>query len=78
MERVIDTAIAVIAAIVIVGGIWVVLNLLVDQAEKGWARYLGLAGALLAAIGFSATRGNLVLRSLILPEDDGLLGAAAG
>lgn len=78
MERVIDTAIAVIAAIVIVGGIWVVLNLLVDQAEKGWARYLSLAGALVAAIGFSATRGNLVLRSLVLPEDEGLLGAASG
>ncbi len=78
MDRVIDTAIAVIAAIVIVGGIWVVLNLLVDQAEKGWARYLSLAGALVAAIGFSATRGNLVLRSLVLAEDDGLLGAASG
>ena len=78
MDRLITTIVTVVVAISIIGSIWVVLNLLADQAKTHWARFLGLSGALLAGGGFALLRGNLSIKALLVDEDLVYLGGGGG
>jgi alpha-glucoside transport system permease protein len=78
MDRLITTIVTVVVAISIIGSIWVVLNLLADQAKTDWARFLGLSGALLAGGGFALLRGNLSIKALLVDEDLVYLGGGGG
>ncbi|MFT7473319.1 MAG: alpha-glucoside transport system permease protein [Verrucomicrobiales bacterium] len=77
-DRVASTMFVVICAIGLIGGTWVLMNLIADQARFGWSRFMGLVCGVVAVISFSMLRGNLVVTSLVRPEDPILRGAGSG
>ncbi|NNC80539.1 MAG: sugar ABC transporter permease [Acidimicrobiales bacterium] len=77
-DRVASTMFVVLCAVSIIGGSWVISNVLLDLAQKNWALFSAASAAIAAAVGFSITRGNLVLQSLVVDPDPVLFSAGGG
>jgi len=77
-DRLASTMFAVVLAVSLIGGIWILLNLLVENARKNWGAFSAIASALVAGVAFAIMRGNLSLQSLVAEEDLALFGAGSG
>jgi len=77
-DRLASTVFVVVCAVSIIGGTWVMSNLLLNLAQRNWALFTAVSAAVVAAAGFAILRGNLSLRALIVTEDPVLFSAGAG
>ncbi len=77
-DRVASTMFVVVCAVSIIGGGWVIANLLLNLGQNNWALFTAIATAIVAAAFFAAMRGNLVLRALVVNEDPALFSAGEG
>jgi alpha-glucoside transport system permease protein len=77
-DRLASTMFSVVLAVSLIAGIWILLNLLVENARKNWAIFSSVSAAITAAAAFAIMRGNLSLKSLVADEDPALFGAGSG
>jgi len=77
-DRVASTLWTVVLAVSIIGGLWVVLNLLVDRAKTDWRLFASVISALIAAVFFAILRGNLTLKGLFADDDPLALFSGTG
>ncbi len=77
-DRIASTLWTVLLAVGIIGGVWVLLNILVDQAKTNWPLFSGLLAALIAGGFFAALRGNLSLYALFAERDPLVLFSGTG
>jgi len=77
-DRLAAMFLTVVVAVSIVGGLWIILNLVVTGAANNWPRFLASSAAILAAVFFAVLRGNLSLTALVAEPDLALFGAGAG
>jgi len=78
VDRVASTIWTVVVAVSIIGGVWILLNLLVDQAKSRWQLFASLLAALVAALFFAVLRGNLSLFALFAERDPLVLFSGSG
>ncbi|NOX30203.1 MAG: hypothetical protein GXP35_09165, partial [Actinobacteria bacterium] len=78
VDRVAATIWTVVLAVGIIGGVWIALNLLVDQAKSNWQLFTSLLAALVAGLFFAVLRGNLSLFALFAERDPLVLFSGSG
>jgi len=78
LGRLLSTIVTTAIAIAVVGGIWLVSNLILTQARNRWTVYVGVAWGLVAAALFAIMRGNQVLTALFVAEDPIVFNAGSG
>ena len=78
VDRLAATFLTVVIAVGLVGGLWIILNLVVTGAANNWHRFLASSAAILAAVFFAVLRGNLSLTALVAEPDLALFGAGEG
>ncbi len=83
LERLLDMLGTVFISVVVCIGIWVISNMVVSSAKRGWPMYAGIAGALFGALFFGIMRGTLSVLPIFAAQDPlylfsggGLLGHA--
>lgn len=77
-DRVASTMFVVLCAVSIIGGAWVIANVLLNIAPNNWAVFSAASAAIAAAAGFAILRGNLALQALVVDPDPVLFSAGAG
>lgn len=77
-DRLASTMFTVVLAVTLIASLWILLNLLVENARKNWAVFSAVSSAIVAALAFAIMRGNLSLKSLVAEEDLALFGAGSG
>ena len=77
-DRVASTMFVVLCAVSIIGGAWVIANVLLNIAPNNWAIFSAATAAIVAAAGFAVLRGNLALQALVVDPDPVLFSAGAG
>ena len=78
VDRIASTVFAVVLAVGIIGGVWILANILIALAREQWDRFLAISAAIAGAIFFAILRGNLSVTALIADEDAALFGAGSG
>ena len=78
VDRVASTIWTVVLAIGLIVGVWIFLNLVVDQAKTNWTLFAAAFGAIVAAGFFAILRGNLSLFALYSDRDPLALFSGTG
>ena len=78
VDRVASTIWTVLLAVTIVGGIWIGLNVLLNQAKRNWSIFAGATAALVLGGFFALLRGNLGVYPLLADQDPIALFSGTG
>ena len=74
-ERVLDMLGTVFISVVLCIGLWVLLNLFVNQSRRQWSAFSGLVGAVVGASFFGILRGNRSVGPLVADVDPVFAGS---
>ena len=77
-DRLASTLLIVLIAVGVIGGSWILANLVMNVAPKNWSLFAALSGGVLAAAFFGILRGNRSILPLVSTGDPIAFGAGGG